>query len=189
MKSRKAVFLDRDGVIIEDVGYLGDPSRVRFLSGAVEAIRILNEQGFLVIVISNQSGVARGYLSERDVNGVHAAIEHNLKAQDARIDEFYYCPHHPDAKVECYRLDCNCRKPKPGMVIQAAHKWNVDLHKSFVVGDKLTDLQMGKAVGAKTILVLSGEGQRALEEMRSWNSEPDRVAGDLREAVEWILTQ
>lgn len=146
----KAVFLDRDGVLIEDTNYPGDPEKIVFLPKIADAVRSLNEKGYKVIVATNQSGVARGYFTEKEVKEINKKIEKKLGKEGAKIDKFYYCPHHPDD-------NCECRKPKPGMLLKAKRDFNIDFKKSYVIGDALKDVETGKKVGCKTILISKEE--------------------------------
>ncbi len=185
----RAVFLDRDGTINEEICYLGDPSQVRFIDGVPAAIAALNKAGFKVVVFTNQAGVARGYFSETAVNRVHSAIEASLGAQGARIDAFYSCPHHPTEGVGPYRVGCECRKPKPGLLEKARRDLRIDMCSSFVVGDKLSDLESGLAMHCKVILVRTGYGRESEEKLANHRLRPDYVAADLLEASQWILGQ
>ncbi len=157
--SRPAVFLDRDGTIIREVNYLADPSQVELLAGAAEAIAQWNAAGVPVIVVTNQAGVARGYFAEERIAEVHRRLDVLLAEHHARIDGYYVCPHHPTAGESPYRCDCTCRKPLPGMLIQAAAEHDLDLPRSAMVGDKISDLQAGAAAGCATILVRTGYGE------------------------------
>jgi D-glycero-D-manno-heptose 1,7-bisphosphate phosphatase len=177
-----AVFLDRDGTINEEAQYLDEPARLRLLPGAAEAIRVLNHAGVPVILVTNQAGVGRGYFPESAVNAIHRELARRLAAQGAHLDAIYYCPHHPDE-------GCDCRKPKPGMLLQAAKEYSLDLTRSFVVGDKVSDLEAGWRVGCRMVLVLTGYGVEAREAFRHLDFQPHYVAADLREAVQWILAQ
>jgi D-glycero-D-manno-heptose 1,7-bisphosphate phosphatase len=181
-----AVFLDRDGVINEEVGYLQSPRQIRLLPEVAQAIQILNQQHVPAIVVTNQAGIARGYFAEETVQDIHSALSALLAAEGARIDRYYYCPHHPTAGLGLYRLDCECRKPKPGMLIRAATELNLDLTQSFIVGDKEIDIETGRQVGARSILVRTGYGEAT---WNSWSApfQPDYVAPELKEAVIWIL--
>ena len=181
---KRAVFLDRDGVIVEDSGYIDDCSRVRILPNAGEAVKLLNESGFEVIVVTNQSGVARGYFTEETVKEINNHIRESLADQGAFIDGMYYCPHHVDGTLMEYKKDCNCRKPNPGMIEQAVHDHNIDLSNSFLIGDKASDIEAGHRAGCKTILLDSHRTTRKYEEVIS-KSNP--VAGNLYEAVEQII--
>ena len=159
-ESRPALFLDRDGVLIEEVEYLSDPGQVRLIRGAAAAVRRANEAGWLVVVVSNQSGVARGFFPESVLPEVGRVIEDRLLVEaGASVDRFYYCPHHPTAGRGGYRIDCDCRKPKPGMLLKAAAELGIDLARSWMVGDRATDLQAGAAAGCRTILVQTGYGR------------------------------
>ena len=177
-----AVFLDRDGVITEDPPhYAHRLDQLRIIMDSAKAIQLLNVNNFQVIVISNQSGVARGYYPERDVKIFNDEIEHQLAKDGAHVDAIFYCPHHPDATIERYKMDCDCRKPKPGMILDAAKKYSVDLRNSFVVGDKWSDIQAGRAAGCKTVLVLTGHGK---EEYENTEGSADYIATDLFDAVD-----
>ncbi|HLP16510.1 MAG TPA: D-glycero-beta-D-manno-heptose 1,7-bisphosphate 7-phosphatase [Bacteroidota bacterium] len=175
-----AVFLDRDGTINVDVDYLSSPDELRFIPRSVEAIRSLNEAGIRVFVITNQSGIARGYLTETEMHAVHDAMNAQLKRQGAWIDGFFYCPHHPSAAVEQYKMKCSCRKPAPGMLIEAAARHTIDLASSFVIGDKAIDVQTGRAVGATCIQVATGYGTAEKDAGAQWR---DHYTNDLYEAV------
>ena len=176
-----AVFLDRDGVITEDPPhYAHRLDQLRIIPGSGQAIQLLNAHNFRVFVISNQSGVARGYYREEDVKIFNDEMERLLAGEGAHIDAIYYCPHHPDAVVECYKMDCDCRKPKPGMIMQAAQKYSIDIPNSFVIGDKWSDIEAGRAAGCKTILVLTGHGKG---EYQTTEGPADYYATDLFEAV------
>ena len=187
-KGVPAVFLDRDGTICEEVGYVNHLDRVQIYPWSAEAIRKLNRAGLAVIIVTNQSGVGRGYFSESLVKQVHMKIALELAANDARLDAFYYCPHHPAATVEEYRKECRCRKPAPGMLEEAAKRFNIDLASSFVVGDSYRDVQLGYQAGAKTVLVMTGYGRGEYEHLRkAWPRLPDMIAENLLEAVGKIL--
>ena len=183
---RSAVFLDRDGTMIEDVGYLASLRRIAFYPWTVDAIRMLNRTGLAVVVVTNQSGVARGMFSDAFVGETHRGIEAQLAAGGARVDAYYHCPHHPDGRVAAYARTCTCRKPGRGMIDQAAADLGLDPRRSFVVGDKWIDVQLGRAVGSRAILVRTGAG--AEEEL----SPPPGVAADavvdnLAAAAGWII--
>jgi D-glycero-D-manno-heptose 1,7-bisphosphate phosphatase len=137
---RPAVFLDRDGVLNVDTGYIHQIDQLEWIVGAAEAVRLINEAGFYVFVVTNQSGVARGLYAEAAVSRLHAHMQDTLQKQDARIDAFYYCPHHPDGTVKEFAVDCGCRKPMPGMLEQAARDWPIDIGRSFLIGDRDADL-------------------------------------------------
>ena len=181
------VFLDRDGTVNEEVDFLTDPGQLRLIPGAGAAVRSLNRRNLPVCIISNQSGVARGFLTEGDLGPIHARLREALAAEGAAVDRIYYCPHHPTEGIAPYRTACECRKPAPGMVLQGARELGLDPRRSFVVGDRIVDVQAGKAVGARTILVLTGYGTRSVEECRAAGVQPDHVAPSLSGAVDFIL--
>jgi D-glycero-D-manno-heptose 1,7-bisphosphate phosphatase len=185
-----AVFLDRDGTINEQMGYVNHLSRFHLLAGVGQAIRSLNECGLPVVVVTNQSGLARGYFPESLLTAVHAEMHRLLASEGARIDGLYVCPHHPEAKEELYRLACTCRKPKTGLLEQAAREMGLDLPLSYMVGDRWSDLRCGNAVGATTILVLTGYGRGDLSYIGPGQAvQPDYVADDLADAVRWIIAR
>ncbi len=154
---KRAVFVDRDGTINMEKDYLYRVEDFEFIPGAPQALRLLNEAGFLVVVVTNQSGVARGYFTEEDVDTLHRHIAAELTKTGARVDAWYYCPHHPSGRGS-YSLSCRCRKPLPGMLMEAAHHHHIDLASSFMIGDKLADVEAGIAAGCRTILVRTGYG-------------------------------
>ena len=155
---RRAVFLDRDGTINVEKNYLHKIADFEFISGAQEAIKKLKDAGFLVIVVSNQSGIGRGYFDEQAVETLHQYVQSELAAYGTSIDAFYFCPHHPEKGLGSYKVACDCRKGNPGMLLQAAQEYEIDLQKSFMVGDKLADIEAGERAGCKSILVLTGYG-------------------------------
>jgi D-glycero-D-manno-heptose 1,7-bisphosphate phosphatase len=186
MSGAAAVFLDRDGTMIEDVGYLDHSSRVSFYPWSVAAIRALNLAGLRAVVTTNQSGVARGYFSESRVHEVHAHITSVLAEGRARIDAYYYCPHHPDGTVEGYSQRCECRKPGIDMLARASRDLGIDLHRSFVVGDRWLDVEMAANAGARSVLVKTGVGA-AQASAPPEGLRADFVADNLIAAVSWIL--
>ena len=183
MNKAAAVFLDRDGTINEEVGYLDHLEKFKMIPGTAEAIRRINVSGLKAVVVTNQSGVGRGYFSERLVGEVHALLQEMLKEKGAFIDAFYFCPHHPTEGKGAYLTFCDCRKPQPGLLLMAAEDLDIDLERSYMVGDMPKDVETARKVGAKGILVKTGYGsQQAAEEVR-----PDYLAEDLLDAVNWIL--
>ncbi len=187
-KAKPAVFLDRDGTINEQMGYINHISRFHLLPGVGDAIRTLNEQNIPVIIVTNQSGLARGYFPPTLLDKVHEKMIQELALSGAHIDHIYICPHHPEAKEEKYREKCNCRKPKPGMLEQAAEEYDLDLAKSFVVGDRWSDLRCAEAVGASPVLVLTGYGRGDAEYIGPQQKvQPIFTAENLQEAVDWII--
>ena len=153
---KPAAFLDRDGVLIEDTHYPSQPDHARWIPGALEAVRLLNDSGYFVFVVTNQSGVARGLYGEGAVRKMHGWIAAEAVKAGARIDAFYYCPHLPEAKVEAYRRECECRKPKPGMMLQAMSEFPVDRARSFLIGDKAIDVEAAHAAGISGYLFAGG---------------------------------
>jgi D-glycero-D-manno-heptose 1,7-bisphosphate phosphatase len=184
----RAVFLDRDGTIIEEVGYLDRPGRVELFPFTVAAIRALNRAGLRTILVTNQSGVARGMFDETMVQRVHAHLAQQLEAGGAHLDAYYYCPHHPAGHVAPYGGPCECRKPGRGLVDRAVEAFGIDPRRSFTVGDRWPDVQLAANVGARSILVRTGYG--AVEEaQRPDGVTPDAVVNNLVEAVGWILSR
>ncbi|HLZ90285.1 MAG TPA: HAD family hydrolase [Candidatus Acidoferrum sp.] len=180
---RPAVFLDRDGTIAEEVGYLNHVSRFRMLPFAAVAIRRLNEAKLPVIVVTNQSGVGRGYFPDSLVHAVHDLMTKQLADAGARLDALYYCPHKSDDA-------CACRKPKPGMLQRAAREHALDLRRSFVVGDRHGDIELAQGVGARAILVRTGYGEgEILWHSAKWPAPPDFIAENIADAADWILRQ
>ena len=157
-----AVFLDRDGTIIEEVNYLARVDQVKLIPGAADAIARLNRAGAPVVVVTNQAGVARGYFPEERVAEIHAHLSALLAESGARVDAYYHCPHHETEGVGPYRVACDCRKPAPGMLLAAAREWRLDLTRSWVIGDKLCDLAAGAAAGCSTVLVRTGHGAKVV---------------------------
>lgn len=186
---QRAVFIDRDGTISEEVGYINHPSRFRVFSYAAPAIKLLNESGWLAIVITNQAGVARGYFSEEMIQTVHERLKQDLEGNGARLDAIYYCAHHPAVGEAPYRLDCNCRKPKPGLIKRAAEEFDIELVGSWMVGDRYSDIELARNAGVSAALVMSGYGRGEWELQRdNWEHQPDFIAENLLEAVDKIIT-
>ncbi len=182
------VFIDRDGTISEEVGYINHLSRFQIYPWSAQAIRNLNQNGFKTIVVTNQAGVARGYFKEDMVIKVHEKLRAEMACVGAHFDAIYYCPHHPSVGESPYRQDCNCRKPKPGMLLRAAEEFGVDLSQSFVIGDRYGDIELAHNAGAHSIFILSGYGLGEYEYQRqSWKLQPTWVAKNLLEASEIIL--
>jgi D-glycero-D-manno-heptose 1,7-bisphosphate phosphatase len=181
-----AVFLDRDGTMIEDVGYLSSLDRITYFPWTVDAIRALNRAGLPVVVVTNQSGIARGFLTQALVEDTHRLVSAKLEAGGARVDAYYYCPHHPDGKVEAFARHCDCRKPGRGMADRAAQDLGIDLARSFVVGDTWLDVGLARAIGARGILVRTGAGA-AWEVRAPQGVAADVVVDNLAAAASWIL--
>ena len=185
---RRAVFMDRDGTISEEVGYINHPSRFRLFPYAAAAIKQLNENAWLAIVITNQAGVARGYFTEQMIETVHADMRKQVDEAGGRIDAIYYCAHHPSVGEPPYRFDCDCRKPKPGLIRRAAEDFSIDPDRSWMIGDRYSDVELARNAGVKSMLVMSGYGRGEWESQRpSWTEQPDLVAENLLEAVLAII--
>jgi len=179
---KRAVFLDRDGTINIEKEYLYQAAEFEFIPGAPEAIKLLNQGGFTVVVVTNQSGVARGYYTEEDVHNLHRHIAVELARSGAHVDEWLYCPHHPSGRGS-YALPCNCRKPLPGMLHEAAARHNINLEESTMIGDKLADIEAGRAAGCNTILVCTGYGTEEKQ-----HAGPETVVcDDLLSAVKYLM--
>jgi D-glycero-D-manno-heptose 1,7-bisphosphate phosphatase len=191
MKKNVAVFLDRDGTINEEVGYLDSLDKLKIIPTAYKAIKLINLSGMKAVVISNQAGVARGLFTEEFVKTVNNLLMDLLKKNGAIIDKFYYCPHHPVDGKGIYLQDCGCRKPAPGMLLQAARELNIDLINSYFVGDRFIDMETAKKVGAKGILVKTGYGADLLQDdgpdTATPENKPNFIATDIMDAVRWIL--
>lgn len=186
----RAIFLDRDGTVTEEVGYVNDPNRLTLLPRAAKAIKLINHSPFKAILTTNQAGVARGYFPESMVIKVNKWLETLLMIEGAFLDKIYYCPHHPDTGKKPYRSKCGCRKPRPGMLLKASRDFSLDLSLSYVIGDKLSDIEFAKNAGARSIIVKSGYGKGELKLNRLYSAmRPLFVAEDLLEAVLWIFSQ
>lgn len=183
MTKKIAVFLDRDGTINDDIGYLSNPDQLNIFSEVPSAIKLINDSGLLAIVITNQSGIARGYFDEACVYSIHARINEILAETNARIDRFYFCPHHPTEGNPEYVKICSCRKPNPGMLLKAAEELDIDLHRSYMVGDMPKDIEAARNVGAKGILVRTGNRESNLQTAAGAAYIADHVLA----AVKWIL--
>lgn len=178
-----AIFLDRDGTINEDPGYLTHPSEIRLFPRVAESLRLLQEQGFRLVVVSNQSGVARGLLTEAMLQQIQLRLETLLRAEGVTVSGMYYCPHHPGGAPP-YRQVCDCRKPKGGLVERAVRDHGIDLSRSYVIGDQPSDVELARQMGMPAILVLTGQGRLSLT---SGQIQPDYIASDLADAARWIL--
>lgn len=192
MNPRRAVFLDRDGVIVEDVGYVTQPGQLRLLPGVPGALARLKAAGFHLFMATNQAVVARGMVTEEELVAIHDRISALLReAGGPGLDANYACPHHPDATLPTYRLDCSCRKPKPGLLLRGAEEHRIDLSASFMVGDRLTDVAAGASAGCRTILVQTGQHDAPLiQTAEPWDTtvQPTHTCPDLPAAADWILT-
>jgi D-glycero-D-manno-heptose 1,7-bisphosphate phosphatase len=187
--SRPAIFMDRDGTISHEVGYVNHLSRFRVFPFSIDAVRLVNRSGFLAVLVTNQAGVARGYFPESLIEEVHGGLRAAMEGGGARFDGIYYCPHHPSVGEPPYRKDCDCRKPRPGLLRRAGAALEIDLARSYVIGDRHGDLQLAWNVGAKGVLVKTGYGLGELTyHAPSWPRQPDLVAEHVLEAVERILS-
>jgi D-glycero-D-manno-heptose 1,7-bisphosphate phosphatase len=187
---RPAVFIDRDGTISEEVGYVNHVSRYRVLPFAARAVRTLNERGWLAVLVTNQAGVARGYFKEEMIGQVHSVLAEELARGGARLDAVYYCPHHPSVGEPPYRFDCDCRKPRPGLIRRAAKELALDLSQCWMVGDRYSDTELARNAGVRSAFVLSGYGRGEWEHQRDvWKQQPDLVAENLLEAAREIVKQ
>jgi D,D-heptose 1,7-bisphosphate phosphatase len=183
--SIRAVFLDKDGTLIEDVPYNIDPERIQLTQGAVEGLQVLSRSGYRLIVITNQSGVARGYFSEEALVAVEERLRQMLAEVGVQLGGFYYCPHHPDGVVQEFAIACSCRKPEPGLLLRAAGEGGIDLRESWFIGDILNDVEAGRRAGCKTILIDNGnETEWQLSRARS----PHYTVADLAEAARVITS-
>lgn len=188
MTARWAAFLDRDGTLIEETGHLWRPEDVRIVPGAPEAVKRLNDAGALVVIVTNQPAVARGLLDEEALKELHKGLEAVFGDRGARFDAIYYCPHHPEKRPEGdprFRIDCECRKPKPGMLKAAAERLGIDLAASYLVGDTTRDMLTAKNAGCRGVLVRTGYGGKD----GLFNARPDAVCADVGAAADWILSQ
>ncbi len=183
---KSAFFLDRDGTVCEEVGYIKDVDQLQLIEGSAEAIRIINRHGWKTIIISNQSGIARGFMDESDVDAVNNALLARLNHQNAYIERIYYCPHHPQGNAP-YNISCDCRKPAGGMLLQAATELDIDLKQSLVIGDKLTDVETANRLDIPGILVLTGFGAEESKSMHNpiLTRAPAHIARNLLDAVRW----
>jgi D-glycero-D-manno-heptose 1,7-bisphosphate phosphatase len=184
----RAIFFDRDGTLLVEMGYLNHPSMVRPYSFAPEALKTVRREGFLLIVVTNQSGVARGYITESDLGAIHARMQNLFDRTGVELDAIYYCPHHPRGTVEAYRRACSCRKPAPGLGWAAAERFGIDLAGSYMIGDKETDVLFGKNLGVTPCLVRTGYGSYAERIMETGDGDAVRVFDHVLAAVEWITS-
>lgn len=186
---RRAVFLDRDGVLVEDAGLVTRTEQFQVLEGTAEALALLRAAGFALVVVTNQTVVARGLASEGQVALLHDWLGRTLRALGAGVDAFFTCPHHPQASVETYRLECACRKPRPGLLLQAAQELGLDCHRSVLVGDRGSDIAAGRAAGCRTILVTTGRHLDPPIESPdgAYDGTPDRACATLLEAARLIV--
>jgi D-glycero-D-manno-heptose 1,7-bisphosphate phosphatase len=183
---KKAVFLDRDGTIVVHEPYLSSPDQLKLLPNAAQGIRVFKEYGYLIIVVTNQSGVARGFFDEKRLILIHKKLISMLEEEGAVIDDLYYCPHHTEGIIERYKVDCNCRKPKPGMILDAARKYHIDLTQSLMIGDSEADMLAGRDAGCKCVLVRSD----SINEISTATMiGTDYIVKDLLEAASYVISK
>jgi len=179
--ANRAVFVDRDGTINVNYGYISSPDEFKMYPNVAKGLRLLHEKGFKIIVITNQSGIARGYFSKEKLDVIHNKMKDELSQENVEVDAIYFCPHHPDEK-------CNCRKPQPGLLQQAIKDFDIDIGKSFFIGDRMLDVEAGRKVGCKTVLI--PEDKKLVEkEMRESNEEPDYIGDDFYTGALWITEE
>jgi len=186
---KRAVFLDRDGTVNVDVGYLCHPDQITLLSGAIEGLQILRDCGLALVIITNQAGVARGLIPPEQLPVIQRAFLRLMRSHAIPIAGYYACPHHPEGLRPEYRCVCECRKPAPGLVLQAARELDLDVQRSYVIGDKPSDVQLAHNTGATGLLVLTGEGRKHLENYPPAFAPPHAVCEDLSEAARWIAAR
>lgn len=183
-----AVFIDRDGTINEQKGYINHVTRFKLLPRVPQAIRMLNRHGFLALVITNQSGVARGYYPLDLVETIHRIMVSQIREKKGSLDGIFFCPHHPAGSVTEFARDCDCRKPKPGLIEQACRSFEIDLKRSFVVGDMCTDMELAQRAGLPGVMVKTGYGLGEIEYiLPGKTAKPVHIAEDLLDAVRWII--
>jgi D-glycero-D-manno-heptose 1,7-bisphosphate phosphatase len=183
---RPAVFLDRDGTLNEDVGYLDRVERLRVFPYTTDAMRVLSRAGYRLVIVTQQNGIALGFVDEPRVQSIHRLLVDRLAAAHVPVDGVYYCPHHPNATVERYRVECDCRKPLPGMLQRASRELSLDLTRSVIVGDRWRDLQMGASLGVPGVLVRTGYGETEARTVPD-HIRPLAIVGNVMEAAVWIL--
>ena len=199
MTGRRAAFVDRDGVLIKDVHHLRSASQIEILPGVPESLGRLRNAGWAVVAVTNQSAVARGLVTEDELREIHRVLEAQLESRGAALDAIYYCPHHPEGAVAAYRVECDCRKPQPGLLLRAAADLGIDLSASVMVGDAASDVEAGRRAGCRTVLIRSAEApaggrdpretrRRDMADRDATGVLADHVALDLPSAVDWMLS-
>jgi len=185
---RPAVFIDRDGTVNEQMGYVNHPSRFIILPRTAEAIRILNSEGYLAIIVSNQSGVARGYFPIELLYNMHSSMKESLLKEGATVDGIFFCPHYPGGSVPEYSIDCDCRKPRTGLIKQACGQFEIDMSRSYMIGDHYSDMELAERADLRAILVKTGYGRGVAEyNLPGMAFRPCYIAEDLLDAVKWII--
>ncbi len=189
---QKAIFLDRDGVIDKQIPNIHKPEDIIMLPGAVEAIRKINQSGYLTIIVTNQPDIAKGFCTFKDQEDIHQKISNILKEGEAHMDHIYICPHHPEkgfeGEITELKIDCDCRKPKPGLLTKAIQEHNIDKEQSWMIGDSKTDVVAGQRAGLKTIFLTEGGGSGSREEKDCKDAEPDYTKKNLKEAIDFITS-
>lgn len=187
--NKKAVFLDRDGNINQDVGYPHSYDQIEIYPYSYEAVRKINQAGLLAVIVTNQSGIGRGLIKEPELWDIHARMQREFAARQALFNGIYYCPHYQSSRIPLYDKDCRCRKPHPGMGLQAASDLGIGLPRSYMIGDKVEDIQFGLNIESKPVLVLTGYGRKSLSRLEQLGITPAHVAQNLLDAVNWILEE
>jgi D-glycero-D-manno-heptose 1,7-bisphosphate phosphatase len=186
---RRAVFLDRDGTLNADAGYAHRYEQIAVFPESFEAVRKLNRAGLLAVVITNQSAVGRGLLTEEEIADIHARLGALFAGHSARLDGIYFCPHYSQSADLRYKEDCDCRKPKPGLALRAAEDLGIDLNGSYMIGDKTEDVLFARNIGAVPVLVLTGSGRESLSRLKETGLEPAHVAENILQAAEWVVNR
>ncbi|HYF71050.1 MAG TPA: HAD family hydrolase [Ohtaekwangia sp.] len=181
---RKAIFIDKDGTLIPDIPYNVDPDKIIFEDGVIESLRNFKRYGYTLIMVTNQSGIAKGFFSMEALSNLFVSLQNRLALQNVALDAIYFCPHYPCGIVDKYVLDCTCRKPKPGMILKAASEWNIDLKQSWMIGDILNDVEAGARAGCSTILIDNGN---ETEWLTGEYRKPSHTAKRFAEAADVIL--
>lgn len=185
---KPAIFIDRDGTINEQMGYVNHTSRFVMLPRVPEAFRMVNQAGFLAIIVSNQSGVARGYFPIELIYSINSMMKESVGKQGGHIDGIYFCPHYPKGSVQEYAMECDCRKPRTGLIERACRDFEIDLMRSYMVGDHYTDMELAERLDIKGILVRTGYGAGVIEyNLPGMANKPSYIADDLLDAVKWII--
>ncbi len=186
-RSQAAVFVDRDGTVTKEGEWIVHPGALELVPDAAEAIVKLHGAGFLVVMFTNQSGVARGLITEEGLTSIHAHMQSLLERGGAYVDAIYVCPHHPTEGIGRYKADCWCRKPKPGLILRARDEMGIDLSRSWCIGDMERDIESGKRAGVRGILVATGKGVGEEAQMRAEGRTPEVFVPDIGRAADWIL--
>ncbi|MGA1846463.1 D-glycero-alpha-D-manno-heptose-1,7-bisphosphate 7-phosphatase [Deferribacter abyssi] len=187
MEKKPVVFIDRDGTINKEAGYINHPDNFEVYPFVSQAMRLLNINNILAVVVTNQAGIARGYYSIETMHVLHEKMYYILNKNGAKIDALYYCPHHPSSKIKEYAINCSCRKPKTGMINMALRDLLIDKEKMYVIGDKLSDIELGWNANCKTILVLTGYGKGELAKLKNYDKMPNYICENLLDAVLYVI--